>query len=37
VKLRRPVARGLRKLRRFHIHLVVSAPGAKAVSRTLVG
>lgn len=37
VKLRRPVAHGLRKLHRFHIHLVVSAPGAKAVSRTLAG
>ena len=37
VKVRGPVARGLRTLRRFHIHLVVSAPGAKAVSRTIRG
>jgi hypothetical protein len=37
VKLRRPVARGLRRLHHFHIHLIVSAPGARAVSRTLAG
>jgi hypothetical protein len=37
VKVRGAVARGLRNLRRFHIHLIVSAPGAKAVSRTIRG
>jgi hypothetical protein len=37
VKIRGPVAKGLRTLRRFHIHLIVSAPGAKAVSRTIRG
>jgi hypothetical protein len=37
VKIRGPVAKGLRKLRHFHIHLIVSAPGAKAVSRTIRG
>jgi hypothetical protein len=37
VKVRRPVARRLRAVRHFRIDLVVSAPGAKAVSRTLAG